>query len=62
MNRKVESYSISRIGEIILSWVDDEVMVKTVEKGLRRVYNNLSSNFIKNDKIEENKENLINKK
>ena len=28
MNRKVEIYSISRIGEMILGQVDDEVMVK----------------------------------
>ena len=37
MNRKVVIYSISRIGEMILGQVDDEVMVKGVEKGLRGV-------------------------
>ena len=36
MNRKVEIYSISRIGEMILGVVDDEVMVKEGWKGLRR--------------------------
>ena len=28
MNRKVDIYSISRIGEMMLCGVDDEVMVK----------------------------------
>ena len=36
MNRKVEIYSISRIEEMILGGVDDEVMVKEGWEGSKR--------------------------
>ena len=37
MNRMVDIYSISSIREMIMGRVDDVVMVKGVEKGLRGV-------------------------
>ena len=63
MKRKVDIYSISRIGEMILGIVDDEVMVKEGWEGSKKefmtIYLPISSKMVKLEKI---KKNLIIKK
>ena len=55
MNRKVEIYSISRIGEMIFGWVNDEVMVKEGWEGSKKEFNtiylSISSKMINLKKI-----------
>ena len=54
MNRKVGIYSISRIGEMILRRVDDEVVGKEGWEGSKRCLRQFIFQFHQNDKFEEN--------
>ena len=48
MNRKIEIYSSSRIEEMILGGVDDEVMVKEGWKGSKKEFETIYLQFHQN--------------